>query len=79
MHTLCLLQHTNTFHVHESVLKNLKGKKTMNKGWRKSICQLFKTMYILINIKEETVTIFYHEEGQDKMNKFRFTWNFTFF
>ena len=63
MHTLCLLQHTNTFHVHESVLKNLKGKKTMNKGWRKSICQLFKTMYILINIKEETVTIFYHEEG----------------
>ena len=63
MHTLCLFQHTNTFHVHESVLKNLKGKKTMNKGWRKSICQLFKTMYILINIKEETVTIFYHEEG----------------
>ena len=32
MHTLCLFQHTNTFHVHESVLKNLKGKKTMNKG-----------------------------------------------
>ena len=79
MHTLCLFQHTNTFHVHESVLKNLKGKKTMNEGWRKSICQLFKTMYILINIKEETVTIFYPEEGQDKMNKFRFTWNFTFF
>ena len=78
MHTLCLFHHTNTFHVHESVLKNLKGKKTMNKGGRKLICQLLKTMNTT-NIKEESVTIFYHEEGQDKMNKFRFTWNFTFF
>ena len=50
----------------------------MNKGWRKSICQLLKTMNTT-NIKEESVTIFYHEEGQDKMNKFRFTRNFTFF
>ena len=49
-----------------NVLKNLKGKKTMNKGWRKSICQLFKTMY-MINIKEESVTIFYDEEGQCKL------------
>ena len=66
MKTLCLFHHTNTFHVHESVPKNLKGKKTMNKGWRKSICQLFKTMY-MINIKEESVTIFYDEEGQCKL------------
>ena len=48
-----------------NVLKNLKGKKTMNKSWRKSICWLFKTMYI-VNIKEESVTIFYHEEAKTR-------------
>ena len=48
-----------------NVLKNLKGKKTMNKSWRKSICRLFKTMYI-VNIKEESVTIFYHKEAKTR-------------
>ena len=32
----------------------------------------------LINIIKESVTIFHHENGQDKMNNIIFTWNITF-
>ena len=38
--------------------------------WWSGICQLLKTMCV-INIKEESITTFYHENGHDKMNNFR--------
>lgn len=37
--------------------------------WWSGICQLLKTMCV-INIKEESITSFYHENGHDKMNNF---------
>lgn len=32
----------------------------------------------LINIKKESVSIPHKEDGQDKLNNFTFTWNYTF-
>lgn len=43
---------------------------TEERIWWSGICQLLKTMCV-INIKEESITTFYHENGHDKMNNFK--------
>lgn len=43
---------------------------TLGKGYSSKDCQLF---YVMLIIKEESVTICHQENGREKMNNFIFT------